>query len=203
MSLLKDVLCTWYLLSDSLRRQLPRNRPSFCSSAHHGFGTFYLKHYKVVSCQLAQQVARYAAAEWEWLRTEFPHETRGKFLLKVIWDENDNDPGRRRRGTSTAVINMVHHPLDTADPLFADQELQLRETVHEELYHIVYARRFGEAKDRSKFIFDPDDGQLGVILYYALNPRETAALRSCTCAVGARADLLREVENCLARREAA
>jgi len=170
---------------------------SFCRDPHRGFDSFYLKHHVSIDCRTAELVARYAAVAWEQLRNESPAATRSKFLLKIIFNENSRKPGYKIRGTSIVVVNLAHHPLDLDSPgLFAVQELDLRETIAEELHHVVYHRVFGEkGKD---FKFDPEDGHPGVIHYYAFNRHELEALRFCVRTVGARAELLREVEEFLA-----
>ena len=93
-------------------------------------------------------------------------------------------------GESRAVVN-----------LWEAGDLQIKGIVAEELHHIVRMRRFGDEDYVFRVDSESKQPKLERILYYALNPQETEALRFSVRVSGYRKELLCQVEDHLAGRE--
>lgn len=170
---------------------------SFCPLIHR-VGPVILTHYNSVECFQAVGIANMAWKLWVDLGDDFPSETKDPLFLRVILDPK-RKLGWKPFGTSIAVVNLAHRlPKSPTHPDFERRLTSIRSTMAEEVHHVARFRRSGDAE--YTYINDPEEGHLGVVLYYALNPHETEALRFVVEATGDRADLLGEVEECLKRR---
>ncbi|GMR19121.1 MAG: hypothetical protein BMS9Abin34_247 [Patescibacteria group bacterium] len=165
---------------------------SFCPSTHH-VGPVNLTHHSSIECSTALKIAQMAREIWEnsALKDDFPSETSQGFELEVIFDPKKG-PGYKPWGISRAVVNLSGAYLYFPYPGNKAGNHSLKGTIAEELHHICRFRRLGDEKQ--VFKYDPEDGPIGVTLYYALNPLETEALRFVVKSTGDRANLLREVE---------
>jgi len=193
ISLLFALLVSWVIIGlallvlalvDKLRID-----SSFCAVGQHRFGPIVLRHWRSISCERAIKIASWAGGFWELLRDEFPAETEPEFILELVLDPKKG-PGWKPWGESRAVVN-----------LWEAGDLQTKGIVAEELHHIVRMRRFGDEDYVFRVDSESKQPKLERILYYALNPQETEALRFSVRVSRYRKELLCQVEDHLAGRE--
>lgn len=150
---------------------------------HHKMGPITLRHYEVIDCERAIEVAE--MAQWVWWQLVVPefhdqvkklNPTKG-FDLFVVFDVEGDYGGQN---LNKITVNQVKRPVEETL-----REKSFLSTLAEELHHLAEWRVYGA----EPFIYYQD-----IVRYYALNGREYRGLRFAVAHVEWRVELFEKVE---------